>query len=353
MSAEVSAERFRWRIRLFMLIALVGLAAGVVAAVIGAWAVLRARRPRQSRLELVDVSLPPVGRETSTSGGYACVFDVKVRNTGGQPAVIKRLVVHSRRAARFYRRETLWPYLDLRFISGGAVLSSSETYEVTLPEPEQAAGARIAVDLSQVVEPGGADRFLIRAGCHPTAVYLLHLEVLYDADDRKVISPALAVAVPDGGHVYTADEIRHDLRRFQVEIRKVRTAIDSELAARGLPRPDWFTAPPRRLSDLPGGLRSVVELEPHRLQSVPDPHSGVYLVNENFWDPLRAIEKLLRAVETAYCELAEVVTPAATMHDTLRAALTQIHATLKQLPALRAEFCGPKNAITAPDDPTN
>lgn len=80
-----------------MLTTLVGLIGGIGAALIGAWAVLRARQPQKSRVELVDVSLPPPDPAKDVLDDLP-VLDVKVRNTGAQPAVLKRVAVHTHRA---------------------------------------------------------------------------------------------------------------------------------------------------------------------------------------------------------------------------------------------------------------
>jgi len=321
---------------------LVGLIGGVGAALIGAWAALRARRPRESRVELVDLSLPPPDPAKEVQDDLP-VLDFKVRNTGGQPAVLKRVVVHTHRAARL---DSMWlmPYKPGFPRSFGARLEVSETYDVTLPAPEEATGTRVTIDLSQVVKPGEADRFLVRLGqrsIHDTAAYLLHFELVYNADDRKVTSPPLAVA-PQRVLIESVKQIRRDIHSFLGEVNKVRQAIDREMAARGRPTPDWITAPPRHRDELPGGLLSV--------DGDGDPLSSgfncVYVVNENFWDPQRAIERHLHTIEKRYQELVEVITPATVMHKVLRAALQRVHATLAKLPALYAEFCPPGKAVT-------
>lgn len=288
------------------------------------------------------MSLPPPdhtkGRRDDTP-----VLDVKVRNIGGQPAVLKRLVVHTRRAAWFGSIRVLMPY---NAVWAGAALRVSESYDVTLPAPEEATDARATIDLSQVVEPGGADRVLVRLGLRSsldTVAYLLHLEVLYDAGDRKVTSLPLAVAFPQSGFIYSAEQIRDVIHHFQQSVGEVRRAIDEEMTARRLPIPDWIIAPPRHRGELPDGLLSVDGIGDY----ISSGGKGVYEVNENFWDPERAIERHLRTIGNQYRELVEVITPATVMHDVLNAALPDIRAALAQLPALHAEFCLPQKTITA------
>lgn len=320
-----------------MLTTIFALAGGIGAALIGAWATLRARRPRKSMVELVDVSLPPPGPAAYGRQDESPVLDVKVRNTGGQPAVLKRLVVHVRRAVRcgsMFTSMRLMPY-DAFLV--GATLPVSETYDLPLAAPEEAAGERVTIDLSQVVEPGKADRFQVRLGLEPTfdtVAYLLDLEVRYDGNDRRLKLPLVAVAFPKHDFVYTVEEIRDQIHEFQADVDEVRRAIDRELAALGLAIPDWNTAPPRHRDDLPGGLLSVDGIGDMFLSG----RDGVYEVNDSFWDPRRTIARHLHAFETQYRELVEIITPATVVHDFLRAERPRAEATLGQLPALHDEF---------------
>jgi hypothetical protein len=242
-----------------VLTTLVALTGGVGAALIGAWAALRARRPLKSRVELVDVSLPPPDPAKDRRDDMP-VLDVKVRNTGGQLAVLKRAVVHTDRAARVGGNWMPMPY-DTglpRFV--GARLDVSGTYDLTLPDLDDASGARVTIGLSQLVAPAEADRFLIRLGrrhIQPALAYLLRLELVYDADDRTVTTAPMAVPFPQHGAVESAEQIRRDIQSFQEAVNEVRGTIDREMTARGRTRPDWINAPPRDRQELPPGLLSV------------------------------------------------------------------------------------------------
>lgn len=317
-----------------MLTAVLGLAGGIGAAAIGAWAVLRARRPPKARVELVDVSVQP-----ATAGGRwaAPVLDVKLRNSGGQPAVLKRLVIHVHRAIRYSGLGVLMPY-DALWV--GAAMDASGTYDVELPPVDDASGAQVTVDISQVIAPAAADRFLVRLGIDPefaTQVYLLHVEVVYDAADRRVRSDPVAVAFARLGLAPTPSEIRSDIRRFRQAVDEVRAAVDEEMTARGLPTPDWNARPPGRRSDLPAGLVSVDGVG----DIIRSGGDGVYEVNERFWDPQGAIERYLRATENECRKLVDILSPATAMHDLLRTALQRARATLDELPNLHAEFRPP------------
>ncbi|WP_145886121.1 tetratricopeptide repeat protein [Streptomyces sp. BK340] len=324
-----------------MLATVLGLIGGIAAAIIGAWAALRARRLPKSQVELVDVAIaPPSGSVSDSSLGprdMSPVLDVKVRNTGGQSAVLKRLVVRVDRAVRcgsMFASMRLTPY---RALWVGAVLPVSATYDAAIPPPEDADGFRAVIGLSQVVAQGEADRFEIRLGMDPTFdtyVYGLDLEFVYDGNDRSMTSPSVAVAFPQRGFVYSADEIRAVIRGFLEDTAKVRDAIDTEMTARGLPVPDWESAPPRRRSDLPDGLVSV----DGNSDLFSSGGGGVYEVTEAFWDPQRAIADHLQSFQRMYREAVEITSGAALADDVLTASLPSAEAVLAQLPALYAEF---------------
>ena len=184
-----------------MMDVLIGALGAVIAAAIGAWAVLRARRPRRADVEAVDAipleiarqherdamqefvrghdedarrlmtelqrardqaareratSQPPqpaprapARRAVSPSGEGPRVepidvsvpdrparwmdppvVDLKLRNRGGESAVLKRMVVEVLWARRITAFSDLLPYAD---ISGGVWLPPSATYDVELP----------------------------------------------------------------------------------------------------------------------------------------------------------------------------------------------------------------------------
>ncbi|WP_186001602.1 hypothetical protein, partial [Streptomyces sp. IB201691-2A2] len=151
-----------------MSVAVVGVVGGILAAVIGSWAVLRARHPLKAQLELVDVSVVSTQRTGSRYSDwregryeehiYVAVLDVKVRNTGGQVAVLKRFHVHIEQA------EASGP-ASARLYSA---LEPSGTYSVLLPDPGAVAHEasftqpRREKEISHAVPPGDADRFEIQ-----------------------------------------------------------------------------------------------------------------------------------------------------------------------------------------------
>jgi len=307
-----------------VLAVLLGLAGVIVAAIIGAWALLRTRHPTPSRLELVDVAMPVATAENDR----AAIFDIKVRNIGGQPAVIKRLVVHVQRASPLYVDRVLWAYR--KFTIAAMMLPITATYDVILPSPERLAVQRATeatVDLGQVVKAGDADRFQIRAGQRDyqgSAVYLVRLELRHDAD-QSVRSELLTVAAPapDAWIVVTPGDIRGTLVTFCRQVDEIRCAVDADLAAAGLAAANWAAAPPRRRDELPERLPSLEEY-------------GV--VFDTFWDPPRAIEEYLDGIEQRYRTLIDIGETASIVPDSLRDLMAQMRATLAELPSLRAEF---------------
>jgi hypothetical protein len=334
-----------------MLALILGLAGGLGAALIGAWAVLRARHSPKSQVELVDVTVARPERGESGRPDESPVLDVKVRNVGGQSAVLKRLTLHVDRSVRcgsMFSSMRLTPY---RAVWVGATLPVSATYDAAIPAPESAADLTVAVDISQVVPAGDADRFDVRLGMESTfdtLVYRLHMALVYDGDDRSVASPTVAVAFPRQASVYSADDIRRAIRGFLVDTGKVRRAIDAEMAARGLPVPDWDGAPPRRRADLPAGLLSV---DGNCEWFGSSEKNGIFEVTEEFWDPHGAVGRYLHTFEHAYRELVEIAGSAAVADPVLTAALPMARATLAAMPALRAEFSVPPEPANEPERP--
>jgi hypothetical protein len=384
-----------------MMDVLIGVSGAVIAAAIGAWAVLRARRPRRADVEAVDAtpleiarqherdamqefvrghdedarrlmtelqrardqaareraaSQPPqpaprapARRAVSPSGEGPRVelidvsvpdrparwmdppvVDLKLRNRGGESAVLKRMVVEVLWACRITAFGDLLPYAD---ISGGVWLPPSATYDVELPEPEDADGTRITVGLSQVIGAGEADRFHVRLNTEippgddypheaPGAIslYMLRLHVLYNADDRQVKFRPLAVACPGNLlPVPTKKAIRKRITEFRAKVDELRRRIDQEMATRGMEPSDWIANPPRTPGDLPADLDAL---------------SRGYRVNANFWDPKGAIRLFLDDAERICREISQLPLD---LPDGLDRAVSVARTTLGELPALRRE----------------
>ncbi|MFI6345987.1 hypothetical protein [Streptomyces sp. NPDC050560] len=259
-------------------------------------------------------------------------MDIKVRNVGGQPAVLRRLVVEVVEAGLF-RQEPLHP--DMRT---GAGMPVSGRYDVRLPPSYEAAGHRQAVPLDQVVPPSDTDRFLARLGADREPgdlVYLLRFEVVHDAAERRVTSSPVAVGVPVEDEIVRVGCAREAVERFWSEVEEIRSGVDREMAARGLPVPDWRAHPPRRRGELPRVLAAVDG-------GVPGDDGGIVTdgehvqVNEAFWEPERAVEEYLREAEEQCRALVGLVARAEEAPDSLRRSARLAAEELAQLSALRS-----------------
>lgn len=375
-----------------MWVALIGVAGAVVAALIGAWAALRARRPPRADVEAVDAMssleitrrhdedaralvaelqrardqaareeaaraqaasrpaphAPAPGTGAAPGEGARVepidisvpdhqarwmdppVADLKLRNRGGESAVLKKLVVQVLWARQITAFGDLLPYVDT---SGGVWLPPSATYDAELPVPEDADGTQITVSISQVIGAGEADRFQVRLNTEippgagylyetpgATSLYLLRLQVVYNADDRRVPFRPIAVACPGNVlQVPTKKAIRKRIAEFRAKVDKIRRAIDQEMAAAGNEPPDWADKPPRARQDLPADLAALDRGLP---------------VNGNFWEPGAAIERFLDDAERICQEICQLP---ADLPDGLDQAVPMARATLGELPALRRE----------------
>ncbi|TXS43321.1 hypothetical protein EAO75_31875 [Streptomyces sp. uw30] len=222
-----------------------GTTGGIIAALIGAWAALRARRPREAELELVDVS---AGQGESTlvhswegrydaadTWSHVVVLDVKLRNRGGSTAVLKRLELEVEEAGSFgFSRMELM-----------AAMPSSATYDIELSPPRWPYHPVREKALSQVIPAGDADRFEIRL--HVTApdrireLYRLRFDLFYNGDDRRVCAGPIAVAFPRAPLATTEPEcariidILAPARFMSPELRSTLQAARALLAERSEP----------------------------------------------------------------------------------------------------------------------
>ncbi|WP_050778059.1 tetratricopeptide repeat protein [Micromonospora sp. ATCC 39149] len=299
---------------------------------------------RDSDLELSAVTLTQAGHPRDSRAN----IDLKLRNTGGQPAILHRATFHIHDAVSLSPHHLVGflPYEEF-WVRG--VLHVSATYDLALPEVEQAAGSRQELDLSQAIEPAGTDRFHIRLGIPPTQdtlIYRLHFDIHYDAH-RTVTSQALVIAHPPGSWLVTPDEIRRDLHRFRQAVRQVRDAIDREMTARGVPIPDWDSHPPAGREDLPANLLSVDGDAEYPLGA--DPRRGIYEVNDAFWNPEDSLTRHLRDIRDYCARVVAIITGVDNRDDSLPLVLAQAQAIIDQLPALAAEFSAPEKMITGQD----
>lgn len=278
-----------------------------------------------SRLDLSSIRVTDTSGETDSSA----VLDLMVRNIGDQPAIIHRAVIHIRDALNLspYHVVGLLPYEEM-WVRGA--LGVSHKYHLDLPYPHEARDTHYELELSQIIDPAGGDRFHIRLGTPPsqdTLVYLLDLDVFYDKHG-VLSSPALAVAHPSGTTLVTYDELCKDINAFERAVDRVRDAVNQEMAALDMRMPDWDNHPPAARTDLPPGLRSL-DGDPH------DPlglRPGTYKVNDTFWDPKAALARQRRRVHAFYEHVVRIISNANVSHRSLSSILAQAQAVLAQLP---------------------
>ena len=279
---------------------------------------------RDSELELSSISLTETGPRHQSSA----VLDLKIRNTGDQPAILHRAALHIHDAV------SLSPYYTVAFLPyeefwvRGA-LHVSQTYDIELPHPDEAAGTDHDLDLSQAIEPAGTDRFHLRLGIprtQDTLVYQLSLDIRYDKHGT-LSSPVIAVAHPPGSRLATAEEIRADIRSFRLAVREVRDAVDREMTGRGLTAPDWSGNSPTRRADLPRPLRSL-DGDPGDPLNI---QRGTYKVNDTFWNPDAAVAQHLREVHEYYRRVVRMIEEADVHHDALDRVLIDARTTLAEL----------------------
>ncbi|WP_431895601.1 hypothetical protein [Micromonospora haikouensis] len=315
----------RWNWPWLVSALLIALSTGVVAQWLG--------RTPDSELELSAVTLTQTGSWQDSWVDSCAVLDLKLRNIGGQPAILHRATFHVHDAICLspYDLVGFLPYEEM-FLRGALI--ASNTYDLSLPDPEQAAGSRHTLDLAQAIEPAGTDCFLIRLGIPPTQdtlIYLLRFDIHYNTR-RTLTSPAIAIAHPPGSTLVSPDEIRADLHRFHEAVREVRAALDVELVSRGLAPPDWDNHPPTGRTDLPANLLAVDG------NGLPFSMAGTYEVNDAFWNPAQALTQRLHDIR-AYCtRVVRIIKDADISHDSLPFIRAEAQAILDELPALEAEF---------------
>lgn len=312
--------------------ALSALGAAVIAASGAGLVALTSRRPARARLKLVDAHV-----ENPFSGTTPPVVDIKLRNTGGQTTVAKRVTL-----SVLWAREI--PVLDLLNIHPEAshplALEPSAVYDVDMPDPAQPSPGPVKIHVAQALAGGAADRFQIRLHAKvpqgrawkleiPGAVwaYLLEATVVSDEADDSITSTPIAVACPGNSlRVPTPEVVRQRVGDFRVQVADVRNQVDRELVKRGRAPADWDADPPLSRSDLPNRLTAL--------------STGRIRDDSNFWRSEVAVseyldnaERVCRAVIDALSAL-----PPGKDHDGLDGAIDVARRTIEGIPALHKEL---------------
>ena len=167
--------------------AAIGTVVGAVNGSITLYEKLTAQAREASNLELVDVSFG------TTEDPYEPVLDIKVVNTGGSAAFIKRADIKAR------KMWTLVPPYSGDVETSNAYAESSHKYKITLPL--RGAPYKIPENLSQSIDSGGVDRFQIalnpqREESERDYVLLLTISLIYSADNKS-LSEDVVFAISD------------------------------------------------------------------------------------------------------------------------------------------------------------
>lgn len=227
----------------------VGAGAAILAACIGVVGTLWARRRRSAKLELVDVSHTATSRramgaeedsalvrltssEVNWIKGPVLIptLDIKVRNSGGQSAFIKRAVLDISEAGILPTVGFLGPALRFKRVP------ASWEYDVDLPLPLRGVPFQSRVDISQMVLADDVDRFQIRLRAQASfeILYRMRLRLIYNEGDREVVSQPLIIILPAAPtHIESSDDIYRYVRAFR------RTAADVVVRKEHVQDPDY------------------------------------------------------------------------------------------------------------------
>ncbi len=271
-----------------MLLQYLAIGATVLAALIGAGAALRARRPVAARLELVDLDFRRVYREHGTPDLFRTKVmeaDVKVRNVGREPIVIAEAEITCRRSAGYPDPS---PPVAARAVEAATgTLDPSATYEMSIQDGE--APFLASTRLSQVLKEGEADRFLIRLTVPEECsgkLYEVQFVLRYNAD-QSVLSPPAILAFPGlpGQGADGFGDTPAELTRFLDSVSRLRAELRTDAERAGLPDPDW--------SDPGRALRELAEQRFVRLVNALGPTADDVIITDEFWAPRGSVERYL------------------------------------------------------------
>lgn len=168
-----------------------------------------------SALRLVDFSVDDTRRIP--------ILDIKVRNVGDRIGFLKRAVVHV---------ERMWGLRPFAYFDFEPV---RWVYDLKLPD--RPVPYEVELDLSQSVEPDAVDRFAISLthGHYGHVFYLVWLELVYDEDDKRLVTHRVAFgAGPVGnqrGMMFLPSE---EFRRAMAINRRIAREIDALDVPKGM-----------------------------------------------------------------------------------------------------------------------
>lgn len=199
-------------------VAIIGVIGAILAALIGAWATVRAanraKRLPKAKIELANFSIeqPFVSRPNED-----VLLDFTVRNIGAQPALMTKITINCIQLMNF-------EYLEPPIGIPQAPLSPSMTVGVDIPLAP--APFTVTKRISQRVAPNDLDRFTVSCsvalpGGVNYTLHVLNCDLLGENGDRVVHTRNFIVGAGAWLRVATVDRIREELtvayqRRFRV-----------------------------------------------------------------------------------------------------------------------------------------
>lgn len=239
-----------------MLETIIAAVAGLVGVGIGAWATLHGRKATEAKVEFVDISVVAPGElQELVEGGegqaveslrsylqqdrllarsrdgtitdqflvtFPVILDIKLRNSGGQAAYVHEFGAHMFRVLRHELRvpqPTAYQHPSGREL---ASVAASAFYPAELEIfPGQTSAAPISQRMSQVIPPGGTDRFVVFFPVGPHIDFFhLDAEVTYNASrtaasGKTVVSPLLGHPI-----ILRGDDLLQQLRQALTEGRR-------------------------------------------------------------------------------------------------------------------------------------
>ncbi|MFI0484463.1 hypothetical protein [Actinomadura sp. 9N215] len=314
-----------------------------------------ATRPQVSGIPQVSVT----GTETPRGlfRQTAPTIDVRLVNNGAGTAIITGCEVHVLWAKRF---PTLQPPVVKIDRNGAALLPASAHYMALLPGPEDAVGLNIdgsrdqpilprdpeGLGPSHELEPGKADRFIIRLEAEPHGggtwfehpmpwddqfIYVVRLTLRYDGDrqTREISTGEIAVGFPANVFVIPSpDEIRSELDKFRRSVESTQREIDAKFRNSGIESISWSTLR-AFLADPDGTLLALTSRQARTVRRILRDEREL---TDAFFRPERAAREFVSQCEDFYSKvIAEMYT---STEDTrqLRNAAMRYRAELRRNP---------------------
>jgi hypothetical protein len=126
-------------------------------------------------------------------------IDIKLRNNGTEVLVIKRIEI------LFKKKWIIYPDEGIDYTE----LPSTKTYSIVIGGRQDAPYVR-TIPVSQVIEPGKADRFTMSLKCilfgDDTYVYLADVKIIYNEDNAEVVKSNLFLAFEKPLQIYKKDD---------------------------------------------------------------------------------------------------------------------------------------------------